>query len=215
VSEVFVSLHENAKVHKAEDLVPSFYQIRYNKQWRRSAEQLLAICEQEGVDPEAFVRAQTDNLFSFLKRKKLRFVPGMLFGPKAVARYNEWLTSKTRRRGGIPDENVQQVKATEIYLKTLFRKRKLPLSARKNKALRASRKFLPGFVLASRTTRIALVNFAASLHPDLPDRVALRKGGKLATLVSGLVRLARSTDGEAETETRQRVRKESRRGTSP
>lgn len=214
MAEVFSELAETARIHRASGVIPSPRHMSFAKAWRRSAEMMLATCEQEDVDPAAFIRAQGDSLFSFLSRKRIKFVPGMLFGPKAVERYNKWLTSKTRRRDGLTDAAVRRIQATDAYLFSLAKNRRKPLKSRRKLALRKAFAKDPDFELDRKSLRISLVNFAASLHPDLPDRVILQKGWKPDTVVSGLIRLARTQHGEKQTETRQRVREEDRRDPS-
>lgn len=146
----------------------------------------LAMCEQEGIQPELFLQSIAETMGWFCHSKGLRISPGMLCGAKAVERYNRWL-ERTRRgsqRGDIDSTKPVDIKAdlafVEVYGAVFHQGHNRALQLAKQAARSVRKKYKP-----SRCKRtLALCDYLHRIRPDLPDRLVLPKKWKLRDVMS-------------------------------
>lgn len=157
--------------------------MEFSPKWKDRAEQALAVCQQESIDPRLYVRFLVETMGWFCNEKGMPMQAAMLFNAKSGDKYNAW-QARQRERGSRTE--VVSLKSDERRVDKFLRGMgKLYLGGTSlNKARLASAEEhlgqtiqfdgIPDGMLLDR-----LVHYLSSFDPTLPDRLLLRSNWTL------------------------------------
>lgn len=153
------------------------------KKWRAAVEEMLALCETDGIDPRQFIESVVDTMGWFCATQGKPFVPGHVNGANARERFNKWLARQhaESHRGDTALERRRDLRleAERVYVEAYALTRGMPHSQRRALASSAAREIDPSYTRCPHRRVIALSEFLHRQHRDLPDVLALSDGWKM------------------------------------
>ena len=72
--------------------MPRRINIHFTPRWLSSMEQLLAMCEGEGIDPRIYIESIAETMGWWAVNNKMTLQPSHCIGRGAVDRYHRWLS---------------------------------------------------------------------------------------------------------------------------
>lgn len=98
--------------------------IRFSKQWYNAMDSIIRTCNDVGIDPRLYIRAQIETIGAWAARNAKPFYANMMSGANAQKRFEEWIEKNGEQYADhhrLPEHNVLDfVVSAEMFFADVY-----------------------------------------------------------------------------------------------